>query len=306
MRRSLVFCVLVVLSTARAHISAQDQSNQASFRSDSSELVVLPVTVTDKGGRFIPELTRDRFLIFDNGRRQDLALFSIEDAPVSVALVVDNSGSMRNRLGEVIAAAVSFVRLSNPDDEVLAIEFNDSVRDALGGRRLSAGDGPQLEAALRTLVPDGRTALYDALIDGLDHLEQSHLPRKVMVLVSDGGDNASNATLDQVLARARDSNVTIYTIGLFEPGDPDTNEGVLKKLSAATGGRRFLPKSPGPLLQACRQIAREIRSGYTLSFQPPERDGTYHGLRVQVSGPDGRSMIVRTRPGYLADAAQTP
>jgi Ca-activated chloride channel family protein len=124
-----------------------------------------------------------------------------------------------------------------------------------------------------------------------------------MVLVSDGGDNASSTTFDEVLARARRSDVTIYTIGLFDEGSRDTNPGVLKKLADATGGQRFLPASPGYLLQACRQIAREIRTSYTLGYVPTARDGTYHRLRVMLG--DKSTGAVRTRPGYFAGAAST-
>jgi len=120
------------------------------------------------------------------------------------------------------------------------------------------------------------------------------------VLLSDGGDNVSKATLDQVLAHARRSNVAIYAIGIYDVDTPDANPGVLKALAAATGGERFFPKSPGPLLQSCLEIAREIRSGYTLGYIPPERDGRYHPVRVQVNRTDGRRLVVRTRPGYFA------
>jgi VWFA-related protein len=160
---------------------------------------------------------------------------------------------------------------------------------------------------LRSLVPEGRTALYSGVIDALDHLGKARHARKVVIVLSDGGDNASHATFDDVLARARESNVTIYTLGLFDRGAPDTNPGVLKRLAEATGGERFLPRSPGPLLQACERIAREIRSGYTVGYVPPDRDGGFHRVRVQVSGPDARDLNVRTRAGYIAARpASTP
>jgi Ca-activated chloride channel homolog len=118
-------------------------------------------------------------------------------------------------------------------------------------------------------------------------------------VISDGGDNASHATLDRVLARARASNATIYTIGVFDRDDPDRNPGVLKTLARTTGGERFLPESGGPLISACERIAREIRSGYTIGYAPPDRDGAYHRLRVQVDAGD-RRLEIRTRPGYFA------
>jgi Ca-activated chloride channel family protein len=232
-------------------------------------------------------------------------LFSNEDTPVSVGLVIDASSSMRSKLGEVVAAALRFATLSNPHDELFAIRFNDDVRDALRDRRfLLANDRSDLESALTSLVPEGRTALYDALISGFDHLAEGTRPRKILILISDGGDNASHATLDAVLARARASNATIYTIGLFEDQDPDKNPRVLKSLAQTTGGERFLPRSAGSLLQTCERIAREIRSGYTIGYVPPDRDGAYHRVRVLLDTPD-RRLTVRTRPGYFASRGTT-
>jgi VWFA-related protein len=262
--------------------------------------VVLPVVVTDKQGRFVADLERDRFAVYDNGRKMAVDLFTGEDAPVTVGLIIDASGSMRGKLGYVIAAALRFARLSNPEDELFAVRFNDDVRDAVPGHRfLPAGDNAALESALVALVAEGKTALYDALMAGLDRLDHASRARRILIVVSDGGDTASRATLDGVLTRARSSNVTIYTIGLFDPDDHDRNPGVLKSLANATGGERFLPKSAGPLMQVCAQIAREIRSGYTIGYAPPDRDGAYHRLRVQIEAPD-RGLSVRTRPGYFA------
>jgi VWFA-related protein len=154
-------------------------------------------------------------------------------------------------------------------------------------------------------VPDGRTALYDALLAGLDRLSTGSRARKALVVVSDGGDNASTATRDQVLARARTSNAAIYTIGLFDDGDEDSNPRVLKSLATETGGERFLPKSPDELLKACERIAREIRSGYTIGYEPPDRDGSFHRVRVALQ-PAARNITIRTRPGYFAAGPVRP
>ncbi len=273
------------------------------FQASSSELVVLPVVVTNRDDAYVADLAADQFAVYDNGRRQQVSLFSNADTPVSAAVVIDGSGSMRNKLGQVIAATLAFARSSNPDDELFVIEFNERVREAAGEAALTARDPHALEAALRTLKPAGQTALYDALMVGLDRLERAPRPRKVVVLMSDGGDNASRAGLEDVLARARRSNVTIYAIGLYDQGAPDTNPDVLKKLAETTGGQRYLPKSPGPLLAACERIAREIRSGYTLGYVPPDRDGRFHLVRVLIDGPNARQLRVRTRPGYFAARA---
>jgi len=276
-------------------------AQEPSFRGDSSELVVLPVVVTDKQNRYISDLTRDRFVIFDNGRKVPVELFSNEDAPATIGLILDSSSSMRHKLGEVLAASLAFAKTSNPQDELFALRFNDDVRDAVADRRfLLADDLVALQRAIASLRAEGRTSLYDALIAGLDHLRDGTRARKALVVVSDGGDNASQATLEHVLARARDSNAAIYTVGIYEEGDMDKNPGVLKSLARTTGGERFLPRSPGELMQACERIAREIRSGYTLGYVPPDRDGAYHRVRVEIVPADARRLSIRTRPGYFA------
>jgi Ca-activated chloride channel family protein len=281
-------------------------AQEASFRGASSELVVLPVIVKDIQGRYVSDLQKERFVVYDNARRMSIDLFTNEDTPVTVGLIVDASGSMRVKLGEVIAAAVAFARSSNPDDELFAVRFNDDAEEVVRDRRfLLASDLSALEAAMSALRPRGRTALYDALIAGLDHLNDASRPRKALIVISDGGDNASRATLDAVLARAHKSNAAIYTIGVYDPDEADKNRGALKALARATGGERFEPASPGQLQQVCKRIARELRSGYTIGYVPPDRDGLFHRVRVVIE-PAARGLDVRTRPGYFAARSVTP
>ena len=273
------------------------------FRSTSSDLVVLSASVTDRQGGFVDDVEREWFGVYDEGKRRPIVLFSNEDIPVSVGLVIDNSGSMRPKIGEVVAATAAFARSSNPRDELFALAFNDTVHEALHDRRfLMAGDIDALQEAISSLRPVGRTALYDAVLAGLDRLDEGSRSRKVLIVLSDGGDNASRATLDDVLERARRSDAAIYTIGLFDSTDPDRNPGVLKALAQTTGGERYLPDSPSPLLHACERIARDIRSGYTIAFEPAARDGRYHKVEVKVDR-SGRKLSVRTRPGYVAPAS---
>jgi VWFA-related protein len=298
--RAAAILVFTALALPRAQ---QAPAAQPSFRSTSTELVVLPVIVTDRHGGFVADIPHERFTILDNGRRQEIELFTNEDTPVTVGLIIDNSGSIGPKLGEIVASAVAFARASHPDDELFALEFNDDVDDAIPEQRLLAGDLEGLEAGLAALRPEGRTALYDALLAGLDRVAEGTRPRRVLILISDGGDNASDSTLKQVLERARASDVTIYTIGLFDRHDPDANPGVLEEIAEATGGRRFLPKSPGLLLADCERIAREIRSGYTIGYVPPDRDGRFHRVRVNVDRAGGPTLTVRTRPGYFAAPA---
>jgi Ca-activated chloride channel homolog len=291
--------MFAVLNATAAVLASAAQ--EPSFRSGSSELVVLTVVVTDKQGRSISNLPSARFTVFDNGRRVPIEIFSNEDTPVTVGLVVDASGSMRPKIGEVIAASLRFARSSNPQDELFAIRFNDDVQDVMPERPfLLAGDLGDLERAVGGIRPDGRTALYDGLMSALDHVAQGSRARKVLIVVSDGGDNASDARLEAVLARARASNVAIYTIGVYDADDLDKNPGVLKSLAHTTGGARFLPRSPGELLTVCERIAREIRGGYTIGYVPPAQDGAFHRVRIEIGAPDGSKFNIRTRPGYFA------
>lgn len=277
-----------------------DGPHAAQFVSKAAELVVLPVVVTDRHDHFVAGLPQNRFAIFDNSRRQDVSLFTGEDTPVTIGIVIDDSGSMAPKMRDVVTAALAFARSSNPEDELFAVAFNDTVQDNVGGATLAASDLRGLERALASLKPIGKTALYDGMMTALDRLDRAARPRRVLVLLSDGGDNASDVKLNDVLARARASNAVIYTVGLFDQDDADQNPGVLKTLAQTTGGKRYLPGSPQQLIDAYTQIAREIRSGYTIGYVPPDRDGAFHRVRVDVVGPDGRPLTVRTRPGYYA------
>jgi len=288
-----------VLAALTAVGLAAQQEEEARFTASPTELVVLSVVVNDRRGQDVPNLDRDRFTLFDNNQAQPISLFSNEDEPVSVDLLIDTSGSMRPKLGEVIVAAGAFARSSNPSDELFVTTFSDDVREARDGHAVEASDLESLNAELTALRAAGQTALYDGLMTGLDRMLQAAHPRKILLLISDGGDNASVATLTQVLERARRENVSIYTIGLFDEVGTDRNPKVLDELARATGGVRFLPDSPGRLLSICQRIAHEIRTGYTIAFVPPARDGRYHRVRVDVRAGSDR-LGVRTRPGYVA------
>ncbi len=299
-RTVLTGLVAAAAATAQSPSGQPPSGQPPMFESASSDLVVVPVTVTDRDGRFITDLRQGAFAVFDNGRRQDVALFSGEDTPVTVGLVIDDSQSMQRKMPSVVAAALAFARSSNPEDELFAIAFNDTVSDAIPGRPLAASDLDALQRTLTSLVPEGRTALYDAVLAAIDRVRDGTAPRKAIIVISDGGDNASVARLKDVELRARQDDATIYTVGLFDRDDFDQNPGVLKALARETGGERFIPEGPAALMQVCRQIARAIRSGYTVAFVPPDRDGAYHQLRVIVDAGDGRRLNVRTRPGYVA------
>jgi Ca-activated chloride channel homolog len=288
---------ILAFSLTTFHVPGAAQDHAASFVSASSELVVLPVTVFNRQGGFVANLQQERFTVFDNGRQQNVALFSNEDTPVTVGLVIDTSGSMKAKLPEVIVAATTFNRRSNPHDEMFVVSFNDTVVERGAS---TAADAQSFESDLRSLVAEGRTALYDGLSAGLKRMTLATRPRKALIVISDGADNASHSTLEHVLLTARRSNVTIYSVGLFDADGPDRNPGVLKSLSQSTGGERFLPRSPAELVQACERIARELRSGYTIGYPPPDRDGAFHRIRVEVASNRNEKLQARTRPGYFA------
>jgi len=280
------------------------QPGSATFSTDV-DLVVLHATVTDKKGGFVAGLGREDFQVFEDGRPQTIRLFQHEDVPVAVGLVVDNSGSMGRKRNDVSSAALAFARSSNANDQMFIVNFNEKVTFGLPNTELFSAQPAELEQALNGVPAIGKTALYDAICAGLDHLKKATLDKKVLIVISDGGDNASRHTLTQLLDAAGHSDVIIYTIGLFDEFDEDSNPGVLKKLARATGGEVFLPGAIPMVVPICERIAKDIRNQYTIGYVPsdPSLDNSYRAIRVVASGPHGHKYQVRTREGYLAQAA---
>lgn len=268
-------------------------------------LVVLPVTVRERNGGFVSGLKRDNFRVFENGAEQEIKNVFHEDIPVTAGLVVDSSGSMRTKLPEVAAAALTFARSSNKRDEMFVVKFNEKVSMGLPDGVAFTDQEYQLDAAFSKIVANGKTALYDAISLALEHLRKGQWSKKVLIVVSDGGDNASRLSRDQVMALARHSNAIIYTIGLFDEDDPDRNPGVLNQLAKISGGEAFFPEMTREAVAICKQIAVDIRNQYTIEYIPrnQQMDGTYRAIRVAVSAPGRRRLIVRTRAGYTAPVA---
>ncbi len=297
--RSLVIC-LGLVATACAAASAQEPRALFSTRTD---LVVLHATVRDRRGEYVTGLSKDAFTVIEDGRPQTISFFAAEDAPVTVGLIVDNSGSMQPNRGRLAAAAEAFAASSHPQDEIFALAFDETVRPALPEAAPFTNDAPTLRDALsRTLNTRGRTALFDAILDGLQYLERGHHERKVLVVVSDGGDNASRAAFADVIRRAQASNALVYTVAILDPIDRDSNPRLLRQVAAATGGEAFSPRDIGEIGSVLRRIARDIRHTYTIGYVSSNtaRDGTFRTLRLMVQPPDGRRVVVRTRTGYLA------
>ncbi len=265
-------------------------------------LVVLHASVRNKAGVIVSALRKDSFKVFEDGAPQIVRDFRSDDTPVAVGLVVDHSGSMQRKMSDVVAAAVAFTRSANQEDELFTINFNERVTLGLPEITLFSSSTEELERALRRPLSGGRTALYDAIAAGLEHIDKSSKERKVLLVISDGKDNASKISLDTLLEKIWRSDAAIYTIGLFGEDGEDRNDRVLQRISEASGGERFLPATPANAVAICQSIAHDIRTQYTISYSPANQtfDGKHRSIGVTASDEKGRKLHVRTRTGYNA------
>ena len=272
------------------------------------DLVVLDATVRDRKGRPVSNLREQDFAVYEDGVGQPIRLFRHEDVPVTVGLVVDHSGSMRQKLPHVIAAARTFVQISNPEDRMFVVNFNENVTLGLPDGTGFSNSPQVLEGAISKAPTTGMTALYDAAIVALQRLQPGPQDKKVLLLISDGGDNASRHSLAQVLQMASRLRVVIYAIGIFEAEDPDRNPDVLGRLAAATGGEAFFPGVHDQVSAICDRIARDIRSQYTIGFASSSaaRTGAWRTIQVVAGTPSKDKLSVRTRTGYIATAEPPP
>ena len=304
----VLFFVLSAFAISQV-VPPNNGRDQENFRiSVDVDLVVLQATVRDREGHTVMELGQRNFEVFEDGRPQPIRLFRHEDTPVTVGLVIDHSGSMREKLADVTAGAQAFVRSSNPNDQMFVVNFNETVSLGLPiGMRFSDNAG-QLGAAIWGAPANGTTALYDGIIEALKRLQQGTSDKKVLIVISDGGDNASKAGLDQVVKMAEQSSAMIYTIGIFDPEDPDRNPKVLQRLAQETGGEAIFPTRLSETVDICERIARDIRDQYTIGYSSPndKRDGTYHKVRVTARMDGNGKLSVRARAGYRAGGALQP
>jgi VWFA-related protein len=292
------FLLPVLLGRASAQAPSGDTGQ---YRiSTNVDLVVLDVAVFDRQGHYVRDLTKDNFEVLEDGRLQSIALFRNEDIPVAAGVIVDSSGSMGPKRAETIASALAFLRASNPEDDIFVVNFNERVALGLPPDVRFTADPELLRAALSRMPIGGRTALYDAIAAGLEQIRQSRYRRKFLIVFSDGGDNESRRTLDQITRAVQESEVTIYTIGLFDSRDPDRNPGVLKKLAHLSGGQAYLPAGMKDVPDVCRRIASDIRSRYIIGYTPsrPGKDDEFHGVEVRVHAPGSGRLDARTRTGY--------
>lgn len=274
----------------------------------SVNLVLLPVNVTDAHGTFVTGLKRDDFRVFEDGQLQQITAFDEGNTPVTVGLVVDHSRSMGRMLPDVVSAVSSFAHSSNPQDEMFVVDFNDDVSIELMKGKAFSSDPKDLEEALTAVSARGRTALYDAVSEGLNHLQYGRWGKKALIIISDGGDNASHLKYSQVLAQARQSQSLIYAIVLVGPDDGEENPGLLRRLCKDTGGIAYFPGEGESVASVSTRIARDLREQYTLGYIPQNVQGAvaFRKTEVKVTAPGHGRLHVRTRQGYSPAAEKQP
>lgn len=300
-RRNRVAGALAILLTAAGVLAlkAQDGKGGGDFSFTAhTRLVVLPVTVQDKAGHLVTNLSEGQFQVFDNGMPQHLTVFRREDVPVSLGIIIDSSGSMRDKRARVESAAIALVKDSNKQDEVFIVNFND---EAFLDTDFTS-DIKKMEQGLSKIDSRGGTAMRDALRMSIDHLhDKGKRDKRVLLVVTDGDDNASMVTLENLVREAQTNDVLIYAIGLLsedERREAKRAKRALTTLTEATGGMAFFPRELADVEQIAHEVARDIRNQYTLGYTPPASDGSYHTVKVMVSA--SGKPTVRTRAGYYA------
>ena len=305
MRRRYVVGWLLALGFLAAAVAGRNQAGKKAQEDQgytirtTSRLVLLDVSVKDAAGGFVSGLTRDDFKIYEDGKPQQIADFANADIPVTVGVVVDESGSMRPKQSQVIAAALEFIQASNPQDEVFVINFNEKARKGLPDIKLFSDNVDELRAALWRGTPEGRTALYDAIEMALHQLDMGRRDKKTLLVISDGGDNISVHKFPEVMHDILTSTATIYTVGIFDEDDPEKNPRVLDRMAHVSGGVAYLPKTLEEIVPICRQIAKDVRTRYTIGYIPSMEGKPERHIKVVASSTEHPKLIVRTRTNYL-------
>jgi VWFA-related protein len=279
----------------------QSDASDAVFSSDT-RLVPLNVTVTDKTGRLVTNLPQSAFQVFENGVQQQIKIFKREDVPVSLGLIIDNSGSMREKRQSVESAALTLVKDSNPMDEAFVINFNDEVYLDTD----FTNDISKMEQGLTKIDSRGGTAMRDAIRLSAEHLkEKAKRDKKVILVVTDGNDNASVVSLDALIKLCEQDDILIYAIGLLTEEDKreaKKAQRALNELTELTGGVVFYPKDVSEVERIAHQVAHDLRNQYTIAYTPTNTalDGTFRPVKVTVKA--AGNPIARTRSGYYATA----
>ena len=299
---TLLLAMACMPALAQTPKPAEDSS--ATF-STETRLVPLSVTVVDKTGHLVTNLPQSAFQVFENGTLQPVKMFKREDVEISLGLIIDNSGSMRDKRKQVATAALDLVKDSNPKDEVFIVNFNDEAF-------LDADfkdDGAARERALTKIDSRGGTAMRDAIRMSIDHLrEGAKKDKKVLLVVTDGNDNASIINLENLVKESQNSGVLLYAIGLLsqeERSEAKKAKRALDMLTEATGGEAFYPKDADDVDRIAHQVAHDLRNQYSIAYSPTNQrlDGSYRQIKVVVTG--ANKPVARTRSGYYANGAST-
>jgi VWFA-related protein len=295
-------CSVIALSASR-----RQDTSRAVFRTESN-LVVLHVNVFDGRSDAVPDLPQSAFMVVEDDKPQEITFFSSADVPVAVGLVLDNSASMISRRGMVVTGSTAFAESSHPEDELFAVVFNENIRYGLPPGISFTTNRTLLKGAIARFPPGGKTAVYDAIVSALDHLEKSSHQKRVLVVLSDGDDNASNYTEEEMIDRARRSDAIIYTVSSDDFGSGRrSNPGVLRKLADTTGGLAYFPSNDEEVVAAFNTIAANIRRGYSIGYVPSQvsRNAVYHKVKVMVRVRGRNNLTVRSRHGYATPASSS-
>ncbi|MGA9062122.1 MAG: VWA domain-containing protein [Terracidiphilus sp.] len=274
-----------------------------SFIRMNVDMVLVPVTVTDPLNRLVTGLEKEDFQIYENNGEQKISSFACEDAPISIGIVFDLSGSMTSKLVRAREAILQFIKTANPQDEFFVIGFNDRP-ELIEDFTSSVED---IEARLATVHAGHRTALLDAIYYGVAKMKDAHHERKALLVVSDGGDNRSRYTEGEVRAAVREADVEIYSIGIFDPYAPTPEERMgpqlLDDISSSTGGRLFRVDDVDEMSDIAEKISTELRNQYVIGYKPKDlaRDGKWRKVKVKINPPPGLPpLTVYARTGYYA------
>jgi Ca-activated chloride channel homolog len=305
----VVLAQLPPVSVAPPPPPGQPTAGQDSKIRVDVNLVVLHTTVLDDRGRFADGLKQENFRVLEDKVEQKLSVFKREDIPVSMGLVIDNSGSMRDKRPRVNQAAITLVEASNPQDEAFVVNFNDDFYLDLD--KDFTNSVPELKEALERIDSRGSTALYDAIIGSLDHVKKGSKEKKVLLIVTDGEDNTSHNSLEKTVREIQKTDTVVYTIGLLSEESKKSAKRArraLEEIAKASGGLPYFPENVEDVKNICQQVAHDIRNQYTLAYYPTNtrRDGTFRAVQVDVIPPRGRGKLVaRTRNGYYAPGGPT-
>jgi VWFA-related protein len=262
------------------------------------DMVELSVTVTDDRERPIGGLEKENFVVLEDRVEQPIAVFRHEDIPLSLGLVIDNSRSMEPRKQRLDAAASAFVKHSNPEDETFIVHFDSDARLTRGFSR----DARSLDRALAAVQPFGETAIYDALVVALNEMEKAKYRKRAMLLITDGVDNASRATLEQTVELVKRRGVPVYIVGLLSASGGVQSETSLIRIAEGSGGHAYFPGSVDEARAIIERMARDLRDQYTIGYIPtnPKRDGAWRSVRIEIRIPDRAvaRLTAKYRRGY--------